>query len=159
MAVNVRMFVFGVYYTGSVFVLGVFKMHSAFVFRAKEKWKGKGAEHSKLVEKRDTGSSLLDTYAEKGTKAKERDIVAAKGKRKSDMIGDDKEKYFKVDGIPSKIGFYVVDNFNQDKMEIKLKERSIVITQQSIDKMLGLRNEGVDIMAEENAKDDEMVKD
>ncbi|GKG37001.1 hypothetical protein Tco_0447174, partial [Tanacetum coccineum] len=46
-----------------------------------------------------------------------------------------------------------------DKMEIKLKERSIVITQQSIGEMLGLRNEGVDIMAEENAKDDEMVKD
>ncbi|GJY65100.1 hypothetical protein Tco_0466560 [Tanacetum coccineum] len=184
--------------------------------------KGKRAKQSKLVEKRGSGSSLLDTYTEKGTKAKELDSVAAKGKRKLDMIVHDKEKCkkvkrnkgesskgstakrskgkgkkpyvfqmrtsphsfynvvvtlkpiqkaclarisfadrldFKVDGIPSKIGFYVVDNFNQDMMEIKLKERSIVITKQSICEMLGLRNERVDIMAVENAKDDEMVKE
>ncbi|GKD51244.1 hypothetical protein Tco_1280220 [Tanacetum coccineum] len=31
---------------------------------------------------------------------------------------------FKCDGIPSKMGFYVVDNFIQHKMEIKLNERS-----------------------------------
>ncbi|GKD96683.1 C2 calcium-dependent membrane-targeting protein, partial [Tanacetum coccineum] len=131
--------------------------------------KGKCAKQSKLVEKRGSGSSLLDTYAEKGTKAKELDS-GCKGKKEirydcrfkktclarisfADMLD------FKVDGIPSKIGFYVVDNSNQDMMEIKLKERSIVITKQSIGEMLRLRNEGVYIMVVENAKDVEMVKD
>ncbi|GKF03918.1 hypothetical protein Tco_0034586, partial [Tanacetum coccineum] len=169
--------------------------------------KAKRTKQSKLVEKMGSGSSLLDTYGktEKGTKAKELDSVATKGKRKLDMIVHDKEKCkkvkrnkgesskgstakrskgkgkkpyifqmrtsphsfynvvvtlkpiqktclarigfadmldFKVDGIPSKIGFYVDDNSNQDMMEIKLKERSIVITKQSIGEMFGLRNEG-----------------
>ena len=31
----------------------------------------------------------------------------------------------KLDGIPSKIGFYVVDQFNPDSMEIKLRNSSI----------------------------------
>ncbi|GKE22237.1 hypothetical protein Tco_1433749 [Tanacetum coccineum] len=65
---------------------------------------------------------------------------------------------FKCDGIPSKMGFYVVDNFIQHKMEIKLNERSIEITQESIGEMLGIRNEGVDIMEEEDANDEEMVQ-
>ncbi|GJW60564.1 hypothetical protein Tco_0109899 [Tanacetum coccineum] len=65
---------------------------------------------------------------------------------------------FKCDGIPSKMGFYVVDNFSQHKMEIKLNERSIEITQESIGEMLGIRNEGVDIMEEEDANDEEMVQ-
>ncbi|GKC21705.1 hypothetical protein Tco_1023855 [Tanacetum coccineum] len=65
---------------------------------------------------------------------------------------------FKCDGIPSKMGFYVVDNFSQHNMEIKLNERSIEITQESISEMLGIRNEGVDIMEEEDANDEEVVK-
>nr|GEZ33267.1 hypothetical protein [Tanacetum cinerariifolium] len=65
---------------------------------------------------------------------------------------------FKCDGIPSKMGFYVVDNFSQHNMEIKLKERSIEITQESIGEMLGIRNNGVDIMEEEDANDEEMVQ-
>ncbi|GKA36949.1 hypothetical protein Tco_0723514 [Tanacetum coccineum] len=65
---------------------------------------------------------------------------------------------FKCDGIPPKIGFYVVDNFSQHNMEIKLNERFIEITQESISEMLGIRNEGVDIMEEEDANDEEMVK-
>nr|GEY19129.1 hypothetical protein [Tanacetum cinerariifolium] len=66
---------------------------------------------------------------------------------------------FKVDGIPSKLGFYVVDNFNEHKMEIKLNDRSIIITKQMIGEMLGIRNDGLDIMAQEDANDDEMLKD
>ncbi|GKC55050.1 hypothetical protein Tco_1077795, partial [Tanacetum coccineum] len=65
---------------------------------------------------------------------------------------------FKCDGIPSKMGFYVVDNFSQHTMEIKLNERSIEITQESIGEMLGIRNEDVDIMEEEDANDEEMVQ-
>nr|GEZ67619.1 hypothetical protein [Tanacetum cinerariifolium] len=42
--------------------------------------------------------------------------------------------------------------------EIKLKDRSIVITKQMIGEMLGIRNDGLDIMAQENANDDEMLK-
>ncbi|GJX33465.1 hypothetical protein Tco_0243320, partial [Tanacetum coccineum] len=64
---------------------------------------------------------------------------------------------FKCDGIPSKMGFYVVDNFSQHKMEIKLNVRSIEITQESIGEMLGIINEGVDIMEEEDANNEEMV--
>nr|GEY89488.1 hypothetical protein [Tanacetum cinerariifolium] len=65
---------------------------------------------------------------------------------------------FKCDGIPSKMGFYVVDNFSQHNMEIKVNERSIEITQESIGEMLGIRNEGVDIMEVEDANDEEMVQ-
>ena len=59
----------------------------------------------------------------------------------------------KLDGIPSKIGFYVVDNFNPETMEIKLKNSRILITKQLIGELLGIRNEGRDIM------DDEIVND
>ncbi|GKB88737.1 hypothetical protein Tco_0961009, partial [Tanacetum coccineum] len=66
---------------------------------------------------------------------------------------------FKVDGIPSKLGFYVANNFNADTMEIKLKDTSIVIMQQLIGEMLGIKNEGVYITTEVTANDYEMVKD
>nr|GEZ85047.1 major facilitator superfamily domain, general substrate transporter [Tanacetum cinerariifolium] len=65
---------------------------------------------------------------------------------------------FKCDGIPSKMGFYVVDNFSQHNMEIKLNKRSIEITQELIGEMLGIRNKGVDIMEEEDANDEEMAQ-
>ncbi|GJX81730.1 hypothetical protein Tco_0331211 [Tanacetum coccineum] len=44
---------------------------------------------------------------------------------------------FKVDGIPSKLGLYVVDNFDDNKMEIKLSKGSIVLTKDMIGDMLG----------------------
>ncbi|GKB02673.1 hypothetical protein Tco_0830762 [Tanacetum coccineum] len=42
---------------------------------------------------------------------------------------------FKVDGILSKLGLYVVDNFDENKMEIKLSKGSIVITKNMIGEM------------------------
>lgn len=63
----------------------------------------------------------------------------------------------KLDGIPSKIGFYVVDQFNPEKMEIKLSNSSIVITKQLIGEILGIRNEGRDIMDEEIEKDEGLI--
>ncbi|GJU53045.1 hypothetical protein Tco_1226759 [Tanacetum coccineum] len=88
---------------------------------------------------------------DKGKKVIESNSGAVKKRKKSDIIGDDKEKGesskattskpkkekgkshtylldFKVDGIPSKLGFYE-------------------------------KNKGVDITANVNANDDEMVKD
>nr|GEZ77265.1 hypothetical protein [Tanacetum cinerariifolium] len=59
---------------------------------------------------------------------------------------------FKVDGIPSKLGLYVVDKFDAKKMENKLAEGALKITKNLISDMLGIRNEGIDIMAEEGIR-------
>ncbi|GKB96871.1 hypothetical protein Tco_0983008 [Tanacetum coccineum] len=63
---------------------------------------------------------------------------------------------FKVDGIPSKLGLYVVDKFDAKKMQLKLAEGSLKITKNLISEMLGIRNEGIDIMAEEGKRNEEM---
>ena len=64
---------------------------------------------------------------------------------------------FKKDGIPSKLGFYVVNNFNPTNMELKLSSTSLQITKESIGDMLGLKNEGFDIMAKEKANNAELL--
>nr|GEW48536.1 hypothetical protein [Tanacetum cinerariifolium] len=64
---------------------------------------------------------------------------------------------FKVDGIPSKLGLYVVDKFDAKKIEIKLEEGALKITKNLISEMLGIRNEGIDIMAEEGNRNEEMM--
>ncbi|GKC13002.1 C2 calcium-dependent membrane-targeting protein [Tanacetum coccineum] len=64
---------------------------------------------------------------------------------------------FKVDGIPSKLGLYVVDKFDDKNMELKLAEGSLKITKNLISEMLGIRNEGIDIMAEEGKRNEEMM--
>lgn len=64
---------------------------------------------------------------------------------------------FKVDGIPSKLGCYVVDMFDAEKMELKLVEGSLEITKDLISDMLGIRNEGIDIMDEKVKRNEEMV--
>ncbi|GJZ79356.1 hypothetical protein Tco_0644193 [Tanacetum coccineum] len=64
---------------------------------------------------------------------------------------------FKVDGIPSKLGLYVVDNFDENKMEIMLYKGSIVFTKDMIGGMLGLKNEGLDILEGNPNRDDEMM--
>ncbi|GJZ87705.1 hypothetical protein Tco_0659315 [Tanacetum coccineum] len=64
---------------------------------------------------------------------------------------------FRVDGIPAKLGLYVVDKFDDKKMEIKLAEGSLKITKNLISEMLGIRNEGINIMAEEGKRNEEMV--
>ncbi|PWA49470.1 hypothetical protein CTI12_AA482120 [Artemisia annua] len=65
---------------------------------------------------------------------------------------------FKLDGIPNKIAFYVVDNFNPETMEIKILNDAIVITKELIGELLGISNDGTDIMEEEVEKDLEMVE-
>nr|GFA26631.1 hypothetical protein [Tanacetum cinerariifolium] len=65
---------------------------------------------------------------------------------------------FKVDGIPGKLGLYVVHNFDEHKMEIKLARGSLVITKELIGDMLGIKNEGIDILDGTPVRDNEMVR-
>ncbi|KAJ9560059.1 hypothetical protein OSB04_005219 [Centaurea solstitialis] len=53
-------------------------------------------------------------------------------------MGFEKLLDMKMDGIPSKIGFYVVDNLDVEKMEIKVGQTSLKISNESINEMLGL---------------------
>nr|GEY43056.1 hypothetical protein [Tanacetum cinerariifolium]GEY44872.1 hypothetical protein [Tanacetum cinerariifolium] len=46
-----------------------------------------------------------------------------------------------LEGIPSKLGFYVVDNFDETTMEIKMENASLLITMESIADMIGIINE------------------
>nr|GEY37500.1 hypothetical protein [Tanacetum cinerariifolium] len=66
--------------------------------------------------------------------------------------------HFKVEGISSKLGFYVVDNFDETTMEIKLENASLLITMESIPDMIGIINKGVDIFVEHVVKDAQMIK-
>ncbi|GJZ18796.1 ulp1 protease family, C-terminal catalytic domain-containing protein [Tanacetum coccineum] len=54
-----------------------------------------------------------------------------------------------VEGIPSKLGFYVVNNFDENTMEIKLENGSLLITMESIADMIGIINKGVEILVED----------
>ncbi|GJY98584.1 ion channel DMI1 isoform X1 [Tanacetum coccineum] len=75
-----------------------------------------------------------------------------------EQLGFGKLLHFKVEGIPSKLGFYVVNNFDETTMEIKLENASLLITMESIADMIGISNEGVDIFAEHVVKDAQMIK-
>nr|GEX89968.1 hypothetical protein [Tanacetum cinerariifolium] len=66
--------------------------------------------------------------------------------------------HFKVEGISSKLGFYVLDNFDETTMEIKLENASLLITMESIPDMIGIINKGVDIFVEHVVKDAQMIK-
>jgi len=60
-------------------------------------------------------------------------------------LGFGKILSIKVDGIPSKLGHFVVDRFNPETMEIKLGDRSIKVDEDSIHQLMGIPNGGVDI--------------
>nr|GEZ08975.1 C2 calcium-dependent membrane targeting [Tanacetum cinerariifolium] len=116
----------------------------------------KGIKVGNRVAKRGSGSNVSHSSDDKEKRAMESNS-AAKEKGESSKASTSKPKKekgkshlleFKVDGIPSKLGFYVANSFNADTMEIKLKDMSIVIMQQLIGEMLGIKNEGVDITAE-----------
>nr|GEY67937.1 hypothetical protein [Tanacetum cinerariifolium] len=66
--------------------------------------------------------------------------------------------HIKVEGIPSKLGFYVVENFDEKTMEIKMENASLMITMESIADMIGIINKGVDIFVEDVVKDARMIK-
>ncbi|KAJ9553673.1 hypothetical protein OSB04_017718 [Centaurea solstitialis] len=63
----------------------------------------------------------------------------------------------KVDGIPSKLGYYVVDRFDEKKMEIRLENGSIKITKDSIRDMLGVPNGGVELKSLQGTETDDTI--
>ncbi|GJU02284.1 hypothetical protein Tco_1112622 [Tanacetum coccineum] len=120
---------------------------------------------------------------DKGKRVMESNSGAVKKRKKSDIIGADKEKgesskastskpkkgkgkkpyVFQTRTTPKPLYNAIVTlkpisiaMLAQNGLEIYT---SIVITQQLIGEMLGIKNEGVDLMEEVNANDDEMVKD
>ncbi|KAK9058114.1 hypothetical protein SSX86_022954 [Deinandra increscens subsp. villosa] len=49
---------------------------------------------------------------------------------------------FRMDGIPARIGHFVVDKFDPEKMEIDLGTEKVKVDEEKIRKLLGLKNEG-----------------
>lgn len=67
---------------------------------------------------------------------------------------------FKVDGIPSRLGFYVVNNFDSKELVIRLSGgRSLPVNAEVISEMLGLKNEGYDIMKAEVSGNEGMIRE
>ncbi|GJW98816.1 ulp1 protease family, C-terminal catalytic domain-containing protein [Tanacetum coccineum] len=79
----------------------------------------------------------------------EKDGKITKKRKMDNTIGIGKFLHFKVKGIPSKLGFYVLYNFDEKTMEIKLENASLLITMESIADMIGIINKGVDIFAKD----------
>ncbi|XP_076924089.1 uncharacterized protein LOC143586421 [Bidens hawaiensis] len=50
---------------------------------------------------------------------------------------------FNVDGIPAKLGHYVVDNFDVDEMEIKVANGEIKVDAESVHRLLGIPCNGI----------------
>ncbi|GJY40008.1 C2 calcium-dependent membrane-targeting protein [Tanacetum coccineum] len=83
---------------------------------------------------------------DKGKRVMESNSGAVKKRKKSDIIGNDKEK-----GESSKA--------STSKPKKEKGKKPYITKLQLIGEMLGIKNEGVDLMAEVNANDDEIVKD
>ncbi|GKD21560.1 hypothetical protein Tco_1223263 [Tanacetum coccineum] len=65
-----------------------------------------------------------------------------------------------LDEIPTMLGYYVVDNFDPEKMELMLHDGSIEVTAKAVHDMLGVPNGGKSIMSlEPRASDDPFIKD
>nr|GEU82902.1 hypothetical protein [Tanacetum cinerariifolium] len=76
-----------------------------------------------------------------------------------DTCADTKAGPSKVNGIPLRLGFYVVDKFDPVSMEIKLKIDSMVVNNEVISEMLRLKNEGDNILMNEVSGNKEMIQD
>ncbi|KAJ9565598.1 hypothetical protein OSB04_001564 [Centaurea solstitialis] len=50
-----------------------------------------------------------------------------------------------VNGIPARLGYFVVDHFNPDTMQLNFGGHVIQIMEQLVSESLGLRNEGIDL--------------
>ncbi|KAK9059651.1 hypothetical protein SSX86_020355 [Deinandra increscens subsp. villosa] len=49
---------------------------------------------------------------------------------------------FRMDGIPGRIGYFVVDSFNPEEMHIDLGSVKVKVDEEKITKLFGLKNEG-----------------
>ena len=52
----------------------------------------------------------------------------------------------KIDTIAAKIAYYVVDNFDTEHMKIRTRKGLINVTAESVNHILGLKNQGVDLL-------------
>ncbi|KVH88426.1 Zinc finger, RING/FYVE/PHD-type, partial [Cynara cardunculus var. scolymus] len=62
-----------------------------------------------------------------------------------------------INGVPSKLGFYVVDSLDVKKMELKVVNGGIPITTESIHKLLGLQMGGLDILEMDEVDDSKNI--
>lgn len=87
-------------------------------------------EEDRRIRTRTSPKSLFNAI--QGLKENQRNALVEMGFE--GMLG------FRVDGIPSKLGFYVVDNFDHREMRLHLKNGSIEITTNSVHDMFGIPN-------------------
>lgn len=65
-----------------------------------------------------------------------------------------------IDSIPARLAHYVVDNFDTEDMVIRTRKWPIHVTTESVNQILGLKDEGVDINSIETDKEwDIIIKD
>ncbi|GKD20352.1 hypothetical protein Tco_1222055, partial [Tanacetum coccineum] len=110
----------------------------------------KESEITKGKKRASTDNKMIRNKKKKGETAN----VATK-----DTSADTEAGPSKVDGIPSRLGFYVVDKFDIVAMEIKLKKDSLVVNKEVISEMLGLRNKGINILMNEVSGNEEMIQE
>ncbi|GJY46056.1 hypothetical protein Tco_0435119, partial [Tanacetum coccineum] len=121
-----------------------------------------------LARSPDSAHTITESEITKGKKRASTDNKMIRNKKKKgetanvatkDTCADTEAGPSKVDGIPSRLGFYVVDKFDPVAMEIKLKNDSLVVNKEVISEMLGLMNEGDNILMNEVSGNEEMIKD
>ncbi|KAI3825567.1 hypothetical protein L1987_07058 [Smallanthus sonchifolius] len=71
--------------------------------------------------------------------------VKSEGRVKGAEIKSKPLKKRKVDGIPAKIGHYVVDKFDPERMEINLGNVQIKVDNESVHQLLGIPNGGKEL--------------
>ncbi|KAI3725410.1 hypothetical protein L1987_65198 [Smallanthus sonchifolius] len=84
-----------------------------------------------------------------GMKTKQREAVK--------RMGFGKLLTFKVDGIPSKLGHYVVDMLDTERMEINLGANQIKVDKASIHQLLGLPNTGINLTSFRKPKEHDSI--
>nr|GEY37255.1 C2 calcium-dependent membrane targeting [Tanacetum cinerariifolium] len=83
---------------------------------------GKGIKVGNRVAKRGSGSNVSHSSGAAKEKGESLKASTSKPKKEKGKKGKSHLLEFKVDRIPSKLGFYVANSFNADTMEIKLKD-------------------------------------
>ncbi|GJW85756.1 hypothetical protein Tco_0158901 [Tanacetum coccineum] len=121
-----------------------------------------------LARSPDSAHTITESEITKGKKRASTDNKMIRNKKKKgetanvatkDTSADTEAGPSKVDGIPSRLGFYVVDKFDIVAMEIKLKKDSLVVNKEVISEMLGLRNKGINILMNKVSGNEEMIQE
>ncbi|KAK1412697.1 hypothetical protein QVD17_34154 [Tagetes erecta] len=72
-------------------------------------------------------------------------LIKKKQREAVTSMGFGKLLSFKVDGIPAKLGHYVVDMFDEDKMEIRVPNGTIKVDSEAVHRLFGIPNSGIDL--------------